>query len=55
MLAAMCPHGVRSQQDVALEQGDFVHPLPAPARASASVAGHCTLTRVQLWTLMDYK
>lgn len=30
------------------------HP-PAPARTSESVPGHCTLTPVQLWTLMDYK
>lgn len=30
------------------------HP-PVPAGAKQSVPGHCTLTRVQLWTLMDYK
>lgn len=28
---------------------------PAPPRAGESVPGHCTLTPVQLWTLMDYK
>lgn len=30
------------------------HP-PAPSRVGESLPGHCTLTPVQLWTLMDYK